>query len=111
MNIVIIKGRLTAEPEIRTTQSGTTVCKFTIAVDRDYKNADGTKTCDFIPVTVWRNTAEFVSKYFKKGDMVLIQGALYTDKYTDKDGNNRISYFVQGDKIEFGTTKSKQETP
>lgn len=91
INHVILLGRLTATPELKTTTSGTTVTTFTIAVDRRFQTKDGEKQTDFINCVAWRNTAEFISKYFKKGDPISIQGELQPRKYTDKDGNNRIA--------------------
>ena len=98
-NICII-GRLCAQPEIKTTTSGVSVCSVSIAVDRDYK-VNGEKATDFIPCVFWRGTAEFVGKYFSKGDMIAVVGSLESRKYTDKDGNNRTVWEVKADKVSF----------
>lgn len=90
LNRIIIMGRLVRDPELRTTQSGTPVTSFTLAVDRDYKDKDsGEKSTDFIDVVAWRNTAEFVCKYFAKGRMAIAEGRLQIREWKDKDGNNR----------------------
>ena len=89
LNKIFIMGRLTRDPELRRTQNGTAVTSFTLAVDRDFKNADGAKDTDFIDVVAWRNTAEFVSKYFSKGRMAVVEGRLQLRDWTDKDGGKR----------------------
>ena len=103
MNSVILKGRLTADIEVKQTQSGVTVAKFSVAVDRDFSKE---KEVDFIPCTAWRQTAEFLGKYFRKGQEVLLNGRLLTNKFTDKDGNNRTSYDVMVEKVEFCGSKT-----
>lgn len=100
MNNICITGRLTSAPEIKKTTSGVSVCSVSIAVDRDYK-VNGEKATDFIPCIFWRGTAEFVGKYFKKGDMIAVVGSLESRKYKDKDGNNRTVWEVKADKINF----------
>ena len=100
MNNICIIGRLCAQPEIKTTTSGVSVCSVSIAVDRDYK-VNGEKATDFIPCVFWRGTAEFVGKYFSKGDMIAVVGSLESRKYTDKDGNNRTVWEVKADKVNF----------
>ena len=90
LNHITIMGRLTRDPEMRTTQSGVTVASFTLAVDRDFGGKDGgEKQTDFIDCTAWRHTAEFISKYFSKGRMAVVSGRLQIDNYTDNDGNKR----------------------
>ena len=106
MNNICIIGRLTTSPEIKKTTSGVSVCSVSIAVDRDYK-INGEKTTDFIPCIFWRATAEFVGKYFKKGDMIAVVGSLESRKYKDKDGNNRIVWEVKADKLNFCGGKKK----
>ena len=91
LNKIFIMGRLTRDPELRRTQNGTAVAGFALAVDRDYKNADGTKETDFIEVVAWRSSAEFVSKYFAKGRMAVVEGRLQIRDWQDKDGNKRTS--------------------
>lgn len=100
MNNICITGRLTSAPEIKKTTSGVPVCSVSIAVDRDYK-VNGEKATDFIPCVFWRGTAEFVGKYFSKGDMIVIVGSLESRKYKDKDGNNRTVWEVKADKVNF----------
>lgn len=100
MNNICITGRLTSTPEIKKTTSGVSVCSTSIAVDRDYK-VNGEKATDFIPCIFWRGTAEFVGKYFKKGDMIAVIGSLESRKYKDKDGNKRIAWEVKADKVNF----------
>ena len=105
LNKVIIMGRLVKDPELRRTQSGTAVTSFRIAVDRDFKSQDGSKQADFFDVVAWRNTAEFVSKYFTKGRMAVVEGRLQIRDWTDKDGNKRRSAEVVADNVYFGDSK------
>lgn len=105
LNKIFIMGRLTRDPELRRTQNGTAVTSFSLAVDRDYKNADGTKDTDFIDVVAWRSTAEFASKYFAKGRMSVVEGRLQLRDWTDKDGNKRRSAEVLADSIYFGDSR------
>lgn len=106
LNKVFIMGRLTRDPELRRTNSGTAVASFTLAVDRDFKNADGTKETDFIDVVAWRNTAEFVSKYFTKGRMAVVEGKLQIRDWQDKNGNKRRNAEVIADNVYFGDSRS-----
>lgn len=110
MNNICITGRLTSEPEIKKTTSGVSVCSVSVAVDRDYK-VNGEKATDFIPCIFWRGTAEFVGKYFRKGDMIAVVGSLESRKYKDKDGNNRTVWEVKADKANFcgGKKEASQE--
>ena len=101
LNKIFIMGRLTRDPELRRTQNGTAVASFALAVDRDFKNADGTKETDFIDVVVWRGTAEFVSRYFTKGRMAVVDGRLQMRDWQDKNGNNRRSAEVVADNMYF----------
>ena len=111
LNTVIIMGRLTRDPEMRTTQSGVAVASFTLAVDRDFGGRDGgEKQTDFIDCTAWRHTAEFVSKYFSKGRMAVVSGRLQIDNYTDNDGNTRKAAKVIADNIYFGDSKKDGAT-
>ena len=105
LNKVFIMGRLTRDPELRRTQSGTAVTSFSLAVDRDYKSQSGEKETDFIDVVAWRSTAEFVAKYFSKGRMAVVEGRLQIREWKDKDGNNRRSAEVVADNIYFGDSK------
>ena len=106
LNHITIMGRLTRDPEMRSTQSGVAVASFTLAVDRDFGGKDGgEKQTDFIDCTAWRHTAEFVSKYFSKGRMAVVSGRLQIDNYTDNDGNKRKAAKVIADNIYFGDSK------
>ena len=105
LNKIFIMGRLTRDPELRRTQSGTAVTSFSLAVDRDFKSQSGEKETDFIDVVAWRSTAEFVAKYFTKGRMAIVEGRLQIRPWTDKDGNNRRSAEVVADNIYFGDSK------
>lgn len=108
MNKVILKGRLTADPELRSTASGISACKFTIAVDRKYKNQNGEKETDFISCQAWRNTADFISRYFSKGSIILVEGNLRTGKYQDKNHSDITHYTtdVVVENAEFCESKS-----
>ena len=111
LNHITIMGRLTRDPEMRSTQSGVAVASFTLAVDRDFGGKDGgEKQTDFIDCTAWRHTAEFVSKYFTKGRMAVVSGRLQIDNYTDNDGNKRRSAKVIADNIYFGDSKKDGAT-
>lgn len=105
LNKIILMGRLTRDPELRRTQQGTAVASFSLAVDRDYKTKGAEKETDFIDIVAWRNTAEFVSKYFSKGRMAVVEGRLQVRSYTDKEGNNRRAAEVVADNIYFGDSK------
>ena len=107
LNKIFLMGRLTRDPELRRTGSGTAVTSFSLAVDRDFKGQNGEKETDFIDVVAWRNTAEFVSKYFSKGRMAVVEGRLQTRKWQDKEGNNRVSVEVIADNVYFGDSKSE----
>lgn len=106
LNRIILMGRLTRDPELRHTQTGTAVASFSLAVDRDFKSREsGEKATDFIDIVAWRNTAEFVSKYFTKGRMAVVEGRLQMRDWTDKDGNKRRSAEVVADNVYFGDSK------
>ena len=111
LNRIVIGGRLTADPELRRTQSGTAVTSFTLAVDRDFKGQNGDKETDFIDIVAWRGTAEFVCNYFSKGRMAVVEGRLQIRDWTDKNGNKRSSAEVVADNIYFGDRRetAKQE--
>ena len=112
LNKIILMGRLTRDPELRRTQSGTAVASFTLAVDRDYKSQDGERETDFIDVVAWRGTGEFVSKYFTKGRMAVVEGRLQVRDWKDKDGAKRRSTEVIADNVYFGDSKrSESGTP
>jgi len=101
MNKVNLIGRLTHDPELRQTQSGTSVCSFGLAVNRNYTNAQGERETDFINITVWRNTAENCVRYLTKGSKVAVCGSLQSRNYEDKDGKKRTVLEVIGDDVEF----------
>ena len=105
LNHIVLMGRLTRDPELRHTQSGLPVVGFTLAVDRDFSREGSEKQTDFIDVTAWRGTAEFVAKWFQKGRMAVVSGRLQTRKYTDRDGNNRTAFEVVADNVYFGEGK------
>lgn len=106
LNHITIMGRLTRDPELRRTGSGTAVAAFTLAVDRDFAPKDGgERECDFIDCIAWRQTGEFVSKYFAKGRMAVVSGRLQIRGWTDKDGNKRRSAEVVADSVYFGDSK------
>ena len=109
LNSVTIMGRLTRDPELRHTQSGNAVTSFSLAVERDFKGQDGEKVTDFIDVVAWRNTAEFVSRYFSKGRMAVVEGRLQLRDWTDKEGNKRRSAEIIADSVYFGDSKSKED--
>ena len=106
LNKIALMGRLTRDPELRRTTSGTAVTSFSIAVDRDFKSPSGEKETDFIDIVAWRNTAEFVSKYFTKGRMAVVEGRLQIRDWTDRDGGKRRSAEVVADNVYFGDSKS-----
>lgn len=110
LNKIFIMGRLTRDPELRRTQGGNAVTSFAMAVDRDFKSADGTKETDFIDVVAWRNTAEFAAKYFTKGRMAVVEGRLQMRDWTDKEGNKRRIAEVVADNIYFGDSK-REDAP
>ena len=105
LNHNVLMGRLCADPELRRTNSGTPVTSFTLAVDRDFKSQSGEKEADFVPVIAWRNTAEFVSKYFTKGRMAVVDGRLQMRNWTDKDGNKRTTAEVVAENVYVGDPK------
>ena len=103
-NLVVLTGRLTAAPELKTTSNGTSVVSFSIAVDRRYRTGEERQT-DFINIVAWRSSAEFISKYFKKGSLIGIEGSIQTRKYTDKNGNNRTAFEVVANNVQFVESK------
>lgn len=105
LNSVILMGRLVADPELRQTGTGISVCSFRLAVDRNFSKAGTEKQTDFINIVAWRNTGEFVSRYFKKGQLCAVQGSLQTRSYTDKEGNNRQAFEVVADNVYFADSK------
>ena len=110
LNKIFIMGRLTRDPELRRTQSGTPVTSFSLAVDRDYKSQSGEKETDFVDIVAWRSTADFVSKFFTKGRMAVVEGRLQIRDWRDKDGNNRRSAEVVAEHVYFGDSKQRSES-
>ena len=110
LNVVAIMGRLVADPELRTTQSGTNVCSFRIACDRNFARQGEQRQADFIDIVAWRQQAEFVSKYFQKGSLIAIEGSLQTRQYQDKQGNNRTATEIMANKVDFCGGKSDSKT-
>lgn len=107
MNKVILVGRLTADPELRQTQSGISSCRFTVAVNRNFKNANGEYEADFPTCVAWRQTAEFISRYFKKGQMIALEGTLRTGSYQDRNHSDVTHYTtdIYVDNVEFCGSK------
>ena len=103
-NLVVLTGRLTADPELKTTPSDISVTRFSIAVNRNYGSGEERQT-DFINIVAWRHSAEFVAKYFKKGNLIGIEGSIQTNRYQDKNGNNRTSFEVVANNIQFVESK------
>ena len=110
LNSIIIMGRLTADPELRTTASGLSVTSFSVAVDRNYTRSGEEKKTDFLNVVAWRQQADFVTKYFRKGSMIAVQGSLQTRNYEDKNGNKRVAYDIVAEQISFCGSKSESGT-
>lgn len=111
LNKIFLQGRLVVDPELRHTQQGTAVASFRIAVDRDFKSKDpGASNTDFINIVAWRNTAEFVSRYFTKGRMAVVEGRLQMREYTDKGGNKRTVAEVVANNVYFGDSKRDSES-
>ena len=105
LNVAVLMGRLVADPELKHTPNGVSVTSFTLAVDRSYARAGTERQTDFIDIVAWRNTAEFVCKYFRKGQMMAVQGSIQTRTYTDRDGNKRKAFEVIADNVNFTESK------
>lgn len=111
LNKIFLQGRLVADPELRHTQQGVPVASFRLAVDRDFKSKDpGAINADFINIVAWRGTAEFISRYFAKGRMALVEGRLQTRDYTDRDGNRRYATEVVASNIYFGDSRRDNQS-
>ena len=111
LNHIVVMGRLTRDPELRRTGSGIAVTSFTVAVDRDFPNKEsGERETDFIDCVAWRQTGEFVSKYFTKGSMAVVSGRLQIRGWTDKDGNKRRSAEIVADNVYFGSSKRDENS-
>ena len=105
LNIAVLMGRLVHDPELKHTTNDISVTSFTIAVDRSYVKSGADRQADFIDIVAWRNTADFVCKWFKKGSLVAVQGSIQTRSYTDKDGNNRKAFEVVAENVHFAESK------
>ena len=110
LNTVALMGRLTADPELRYTTSNIPVTSFTIAVDRAFKNGEERQT-DFINIVAWRQRAEFASKYFRKGQLIAVDGSIQTRRYQDKDGNNRTAFEVVANNLHFAERRDSSASP
>lgn len=107
LNCAVIMGRLTADPELRTTGNGTSVTSFSVAVDRNYQRQGQERQTDFINVVAWRQTAEFVTRYFRKGQMIAVQGSIQTRNYEDRNGNKRTAVEIVADNVSFCGSKAE----
>lgn len=101
MNIVALIGRLCNDPELRQTQQGTSVCSFRIAVDRNFARNGEHRNADFIDIVAWKQTAEFVAKWFQKGSPIVVEGSIHSRQYQDKNGNNRTAVEVLASRVDF----------
>jgi len=110
LNRIVLMGRLTRDPELRKTQSSLSVTSFTLAVDRDFKDPSGERETDFIDIVAWRATAEFVSKYFSKGRMAVVEGRLQIRDWTDREGGKRRTAEVVADNVYFGDSKKVSDS-
>ena len=106
LNVVVIMGRLVADPELRTTTNGINLARFRIACDRSYSRQSEQRQTDFLDVVAWRQQADFVCKYFQKGSLIIIEGSIQTRQYQDKNGNNRTSVEIVANNINFGGPKN-----
>ncbi len=109
LNKAILMGRLTRDPELKYTNSNLPVVRFSIAVDRNYSGNNGERQTDFIDIVAWRKTAEFVSQWFAKGQMIVVVGSIQSRRWQDKNGNNRTSIEVVADEVQFGDSKKNRE--
>lgn len=110
INTVALMGRLTYEPELRTTPSGVSLVRFQIACDRNYQKSGTERQADFIDCVAWRQTADFISRYFHKGSMIGVEGSIQTENFTDKDGNKRKSVTVVANNVSFCGSKAESGT-
>lgn len=108
LNHIDLAGRLTRDPDLRYTQSNVPVASFSVAVERDIKGPDGNRATDFIDCVAWRGTGEFIQKYFRKGDMIILSGRLQMRKWIDRDGNNRTSAEVLVSNVYFGAARKEK---
>ena len=111
LNKIFIMGRLTRDPELRYTQAGVPVARFTLAVDRDYRDDEGERETDFIDCVAWRNMGEFIQRHFHKGSMAIVVGRLQLRKWTDDEGNKRVNSDIKVESIYFGESKKQEKAP
>ena len=109
LNTITVMGRLVKDPELRQTQTGTNVCSFSIACERDYKPENGERETDFIDCVAWRGTAEFIHNWFRKGSMIIVSGRLQIRRWTDNDGQNRRSAEILAENVYFGEAKARTQ--
>lgn len=109
LNKIVVMGRFTADAELRSTQGGKNVTSFTLAVDRDFKGQNGERETDFINCVAWNGTADFVTRYFKKGSMAIVSGRLHTRKYETQDGQKRTATEIVAENVYFGEAKKNAE--
>ena len=110
LNVAVLMGRLVADPDLRTTPSGVSVTSFRLAVDRKFARQGEERQADFIDIVAWRQTADFVTRYFRKGSMIAVQGSIQTRNYEDKQGNKRTAVEVVADNVSFCGSKSENNT-
>ena len=110
LNNVVLMGRITADPELRHTPNNVAVTSFSLAVNRTYVKTGGERQTDFIDIVAWRNTAEFICKYFRKGQMMAVQGSIQTSTYQDKEGNKRKKFEILADNVYFTDSKKDNES-
>ena len=110
LNVAVVMGRLVADPELRHTPSDVAVTSFTLAVDRSYVKSGAERQTDFIDIVAWRGTAEFVCKYFRKGQMMAVHGSIQTGSYTDRDGNKRKAFEIVADDVNFADSKRNTDS-
>ena len=112
LNVAVLQGRLVADPELRHTQSSTAVCSFRVAVDRNFAGASSQRQADFIDIVAWRSTAEFVCKYFTKGQLIALSGRIQSRSYEDKTGSKRTAVEVVAEQVSFcGPKKDRESAP
>ncbi len=111
LNTIMLMGRLTRDPKIKTSENGTKYLNYTIAVDRDFPSKEGEKVTDFLPAIAWEMKAEVISRYFKKGSRIAVQGRLETDSYTGADGKTVKSFVIVTEKLYFVDSKPKDSKP
>lgn len=111
LNVAVLMGRLVSDPEIRHTPNDIAVTSFTIAVDRSYVKSGAERQADFIDIVAWRATADFVCKYFRKGQLIAVQGSIQTRSYQDKDGNKRKAFEIVADNVHFAESKREGGAP